>query len=90
MPNSSREESDVKALADALDRLNNHRLLQMNDSTLVMLWYQFLRGLAFGLGTVVGVAALVPVVVMVLNQIELVPIVGEFATQVIEEIQKGR
>ncbi len=90
MPNSSPEESDVKALAEALDRLNNHRLLQMNDSTLVMLWYQFLRGLAFGLGTVVGVAALVPVVVMVLNQIELVPIVGEFATQVIEEIQKGR
>ena len=90
MQNSSPEQSDIQALSDALDRLNGHRMLRVYDSTFLLMWFQFLRGLAFGLGTVVGVAALVPLVVMALNQIEFVPIVGEFATEVIKEIQKQR
>lgn len=80
---------DATRLADALETLASHRFVRIHDSTFALMWYQFLRGLAFGLGTVIGASALVSVVVVLLSQIEFVPILGSFATQLIQEIQSA-
>jgi len=80
--------NDAKRLAAALETLAEHRFVRIHNSTFRLVWYQFLRGLAFGLGTVMGASALVSVVVVLLSQVEFVPILGDFATQLINEIQE--
>ena len=89
MPGTPPEQSEMKALAEALQELNDHRFVRIHNSTLALMWYQFLRGLAFGLGTVLGASALVSVLVLALSQIEFVPIIGDLATRIIEEIQNA-
>jgi hypothetical protein len=53
---------------------------------LKLVWFQFVRGLAFGFGGVLGGGALVSVVILVLSQVEFIPVIGDFATQLIREI----
>lgn len=77
---------DIKDLRDELERLNNHRFIRVYNSTLRMMWFQFLRGLAFGFGSVVGASIVVSIVGFILNQMEVVPIIGDWAKQVAGEI----
>jgi hypothetical protein len=77
---------DLGRLADEVGAFNRHRLVRVHNNVWRLMWWQFLRGLAFGLGTVVGATALVSVVALVLGQIEFVPIIGEIARAIIEEI----
>lgn len=86
----TRQHDDLTRLARALETLASHRFVRIHDSTLRLVWYQFLRGLAFGFGTVVGASLLVSVVVLMLSQIELIPVIGDLASQVIREIEAGR
>ncbi|WP_375258528.1 DUF5665 domain-containing protein [Citreimonas sp.] len=81
---------DMRALRAEFARLNSHRFVRIHNSTTRLLWFQFLRGLAFGLGTVIGASSLVSVLVVLLSQVEFIPILGAFATQVISEIQTIR
>ena len=46
------------------------------------------RGLAIGLGSVIGATLLVSILVAILAQIEFIPILGNYAHQVIEIIEK--
>jgi len=52
-----------------------------------LILFQFTRGLAFGLGSVLGVSILVSLVVWWLSQFEFIPIIGDFARQLIEWIE---
>ncbi|WP_425099896.1 DUF5665 domain-containing protein [Tropicibacter sp. S64] len=80
---------DLTRLADEVHRLNRHRFIRVQNSYFRMIMFQFVRGLAMGLGTVVGASALVSVMVLFLSQIEFIPILGNLATQIIEEIRPG-
>ncbi|WP_417250261.1 DUF5665 domain-containing protein [Celeribacter sp.] len=79
-------QSAIDALTEEVNRLNNHKFLRIQNSTARMLWYQFLRGLMFGFGSVVGASIVVSIVGYVLNQMEVVPIIGEWAKQLASEI----
>jgi len=46
--------------------------------------------LAFGLGSVLGATILVYVTVQILAQIEFIPILGDWAVQIIGEIESNR
>lgn len=81
---------DTERLANALEALAAHRFVKIHNSTLRLVWFQFLRGLAFGFGTVVGASLLVSIVVLTLSQIEFIPIIGNMATQIIREIDAAR
>lgn len=78
---------DLQRLSEQMERLNNHRFVQMHNSVPRMVGLQLLRGLAFGLGSAIGATALVSVAVVLLSQIEFVPFIGELASQVIHEIK---
>lgn len=82
-------ERETARLADEVARLNGHRFVAVQNSLWALLWYQFLRGLAFGLGTAVGATALVSALVVVLSQIEFVPILGDLARSLIAEIERA-
>lgn len=68
-------------------RLNKHRFVQAHDSWFGLFFFNLIRGLAFGLGSVVGATVLVSVLVYFLSTVDFIPIIGDYASQVIELIQ---
>jgi hypothetical protein len=82
--------SDKENLTNAVRELLEHKLLRDYSSTWRFLWLNFLRGLAFGLGSVIGATILVYLTIQILAQIEFIPILGEWAVQLIEQIETKR
>ncbi|MBU2935987.1 MULTISPECIES: DUF5665 domain-containing protein [Pacificibacter] len=78
--------NDIEKLSQEVARLNAHRFIRLHDSTWRLMWFNFLRGLAFGFGSVAGATIVVSIVGYILNQIEVVPIIGEWAKQIAAEI----
>jgi len=89
MADESAGEQDIALLVKRLDSLANHWVLRSNRSAGVMLRSQFLRGLAFGFGSVVGATIVVSVVGFMLAQLEVVPVIGDWATQIGRDIMQG-
>ena len=77
-------------LAEAIETLNDHNLMRIYSSSWRIIWTNFLRGLAFGLGSVIGASILVYITVQILAQIEFIPILGDWALRLISEIEKSR
>ncbi|MDA7827895.1 DUF5665 domain-containing protein [Rhodobacteraceae bacterium] len=82
--------SDKENLTNAIRDLLDHKLLRDYSSTWRILWLNFLRGLAFGLGSVIGATILVYLTIQILAQIEFIPILGDWAVQLIEQIETKR
>ena len=80
-------QQEVSTLRRELERLNSHKMLQLYGSTRRLLWHQFLRGLAFGLGSVMGATILVSVLVYVLSFVDFVPVLGEWAAEVVRIVE---
>jgi hypothetical protein len=78
--------NDLAKLQAEVSRLNSHRFIRMHNSTTRLLWFNFLRGLAFGLGSVLGATVLVYLFVLLLRNIDFIPIIGDWAAQVLEII----
>ena len=79
---------DQKRLTDALKELKEHNFMRIHESAWKFLYYNLLRGLAIGLGTVVGATLLVTILIQILAQIEFIPILGNYAHQIIEIIER--
>ncbi len=82
--------AELRALRAEIKRVNEHRFVKIHQSPLRLILFQFTRGLAFGLGSVVGATILVSVLVYLLSQVEIIPILGDLATAIIEQIEAGR
>jgi hypothetical protein len=80
----------IRALAQEVERLNSHRFIKVHNSIFRLLGFQFARGLAFGLGSVLGASILVSILAWWLSQIEFLPIIGDWATRLAEEIELPR
>ncbi len=80
-------DNDVAALRRELERLNNHRFIQIHDKPVRLLAFNFARGLAFGLGTVLGASMLLSIAAWALSQIDFIPVIGEWATLIVNEIE---
>ena len=79
--------SDIRKIREELQTLNQHRFVRTQNSTLRMLCLFFLKGVAFGLGSVLGASIVVSILVSLLAQVEFIPIIGELAKEIIAEIQ---
>ena len=79
---------DQKRLADALEELKEHNFMRIHEPAWKFLYYNLLRGLAIGLGSVVGATLLVTIFIQILAQIEFIPILGNYAHQIIEIIER--
>ena len=82
--------ADDQRLNEQMEQLLNHPALRMQRSVIAMLSFNLLRGLAFGLGSVLGATILVYATVQILAQIEFIPILGDWAIQLIEQIEMKR
>ncbi len=78
--------SDLRGVHAELHRLNTHRFVRIHNSVWRLLTFQFVRGLAFGLGSVIGATILVSVIGYTLAQMNFIPIIGEWAKQIADMI----
>ncbi len=78
----------MKRIEAELERVNSHRLVKVYNSISQLLLFHFLKGIAFGLGSVLGATIIVSILAYVLSQFEFVPILGEWVKLIVQEIQK--
>lgn len=77
----------INRLAREVETLNGHRFMKLHNSRWRMMLFSLSRGLAFGLGSVLGGGILVSLLGWWLSQFEFLPYVGEWAGQLVREIQ---
>ncbi|MGC9419178.1 MAG: DUF5665 domain-containing protein [Rhodovulum sp.] len=80
---------EIAALRREVKQLNRQRFFEINGSVWRLVSIQFLRGLAMGLGTVVGASALVSIIAFSLSQIDFIPVIGDWAKEIAREIQEN-
>ncbi|HEX7456032.1 MAG TPA: DUF5665 domain-containing protein [Candidatus Nanoarchaeia archaeon] len=56
-------------------------------STWRMVFNNFLGGLSWGFGTVLGATVVVGLVIIILSKLDSVPIIGEFFSSILQSIQ---
>ena len=81
-------QDSIKRLEKAITDLRQHNFFRMYDSLWRLISFNFIRGLASGLGWVIGATLLVYLLTIILSQIEFIPILGEWASRLIEQIDK--
>ncbi len=81
-------QSEISRLSGELEKLNKHRFVRIHNSIWRLILFQFMRGLAFGLGSVIGATILVSLLAWWVSQFEFLPIIGEWAAQIAVEIEK--
>lgn len=81
---------EIAGLREELHRLNEHRFVRIHNSVFRLVGFQFLRGLAFGFGTVVGASILVSLIALALSQIEFIPIIGEWAAEIRRQMEAAQ
>ncbi len=84
---SSETVAELQAVRQELKKLNSHRFIWMHNSLFRLLIFNFMRGLAFGLGTVLGASVLLSLVAWSVSQIEFLPIIGEWAAEIARQIK---
>ncbi len=87
--NTAELHSDLRALQVELHRLNTHRFVRIHNSMWRLITFQFIRGLAFGLGSVIGATILVYLLVSLLSNIDFIPIIGEWAKEIVDMITQN-
>lgn len=80
-------QEEIALLRQEVKVLNAHRFVRLQNSIPRMLAFQFARGLAFGLGTVLGASLLLSILAWSLSQIDFIPVIGEWAAQVARQMQ---
>lgn len=81
--------AELELIRAELKIMNNHRIIRINNNMWRLIGFQFVRGLALGFGTVVGASLLVSAVVYSLSTIDFIPIIGDWANEIANEIQTG-
>lgn len=75
------------SIESELKQINQHRLVKVYDSFWAFVGFQLLKGIAFGLGTVLGATIVVSGIAYTLSQMEFIPVIGEWVHQIVEVIE---
>jgi len=81
------EDSENTKILEQLKQLNQHRFVRAHDSWVGLIVFNLVRGLAFGLGSVIGATLLVSICIYFLSSIDFIPILGEYARDIIDILQ---
>ncbi|MCA8867046.1 MAG: hypothetical protein KDA67_00170 [Rhodobacteraceae bacterium] len=76
--------TELLALRDEVAAINT----RLRPSFRRLIGIQLLRGIAFGLGSVLGATLVVSILIYSLSSINFIPIIGEWASQIVDSIQK--
>ena len=78
----------IEDLEKSINSLKKHYFFRVHNSFTKIVAISLIRGLASGLGWVIGATILVSIFTYILAQIEFIPILGDWVSQLIEEINK--
>lgn len=81
---------EMRALRKEVARLNQLSFVRIHNSIPKLLGYSFARGLAFGLGTVLGASVLLSLVAWSVSQVEFLPVIGEWAAEIADQMEAAR
>jgi hypothetical protein len=81
--------AELRSLTREVSRLNSHNFIRMHNSLPRVLAFNFARGLVFGLGSVLGATLLLSIIAWFLSQVEFLPIIGDWATQIAQQIEEA-
>ena len=73
-------------LEKSINNITKHNFFKIHSSLKILLLVNLLKGLVSGLGWVLGATILVSFLTFVLSQIEFIPILGEWVSKLIKEI----
>ena len=82
-PNS---QEALEKLTTEVEKLNQHRFIRIQNSVWRMMLFQLGRGLAFGLGSVLGATIVVSILAWFISQIEFIPLIGNWASEILKQI----
>ncbi len=80
-------QTELAALRHEVALLNSHRFIRLHNSMPKLIAFNLVRGLAFGLGTVLGATLLVWILGQFLSNIDFIPIIGEWAAEIADQMQ---
>lgn len=80
----------LNKLAVEVEKLNQHRFIRIQNSVWRMMLFQLGRGLAFGLGSVLGATIVVSIFAWFISQIEFIPLIGNWASEILKQIETGQ
>lgn len=80
--------AETKEMRAELAQLNQHKFVQAYNSLPKLILFMFLKGAAFGLGSVAGATIVVSLLVYIVSQIELLPIIGEWVKAILEIVKQ--
>ena len=86
----SETKATLEKLTKEVETLNQHRFIRVQNSVWRMMLYQLSRGLAFGLGSVLGATIVVSIVAWFISQIAFSPLIGEWASEILKQIDTGQ
>lgn len=84
------DEDAMWALTRELRLLNSHRFVRIHNSIWRLLVFQLLRGLAMGLGTVMGATVLVSLLAWWASQFSFIPIIGDWMNEIMQQMEAER
>tara|TARA_E500000331_G_scaffold141595_1_gene138220 strand:+ start:158 stop:424 length:267 start_codon:yes stop_codon:yes gene_type:complete len=82
-----KKKDSIEKLEEAIKNLTKQYFFKIYSSFWKLIFISLLRGLASGLGFVLGATILVSLLTYTLSQVEFVPILGELVSRIILEIQ---
>jgi hypothetical protein len=85
----SNEDKKEKQELDYFDIFPGRGHTRVQVSIGKMLVNNFLGGLAWGFGTVLGATVVVALVLFILSKLDTIPLIGDFINNILEEIQQG-
>ena len=85
-----REIAALEALTAEVRRFNEHRFVRIHNSPGRLILFQLMRGAALGLGTLMGATVLVSLLAWWASQFSFIPVLGEWLTQIVNEMEQGR
>ena len=81
--------AELEALRAEVKRLNQQRYFRIESSLHRVAAWSLVRGLFFGLGSTLGATILLAFFLKILGSIDFVPILGDWAQRIIQEVQTG-
>ncbi len=80
----------IEALTLEVKKLNDHRFIRVQNSFWRLIFFQLARGLAFGLGTLMGATVLVSLLAWWASQFTFIPVLGDWLLQIVQQMEQGR
>lgn len=78
---------EVKKLTKEIQKLKDSEFLKVFAHPWKFMGFSLLKGMMVGLGSIIGATVLVGLLIYLLSKISLVPIIGDFVKDIMNQIQ---